>query len=247
MSTQTKTTENHSNKAVIAREERPKQSPNAKHEGTKVGLPTVASAKVGNGLDLAWCISFLEKHGKELYGQNFKIIEQDFEIIHKLLVYFIGDNTEAAKYNLDLEKGILLTGPIGCGKTSLMNLMRFVPSPERNHIMKSCRDVSFEFMQEGYEVIWRYSRMSFNSERPRTYCFDDLGAEQSLKYYGNECNVMGEILLSRYEYFVSHNMITHVTTNLSASEIENVYGNRVRSRLKEMFNLISCIGKDKRG
>lgn len=39
-----------------------------------------------------------------------------------------------------------------------MNLMLFVPPPERNHIMKACRDVSFEFIQEGYEVIWRYSR-----------------------------------------------------------------------------------------
>lgn len=31
---------------------------------------------------------------------------------------------------------------------------------------------------------------------------------------------------------------THITTNLSAGEIENVYGNRVRSRLREMIYLI---------
>jgi DNA replication protein DnaC len=105
--------------------------------------------------------------------------------------------------------------------------------------MKSCRDVSFEFIQEGYEVIFRYSRMSFNNSHPRIYCFDDLGTEQSLKYYGNECNVMGEILLSRYDLFISRDMITHLTTNLSASEIENLYGNRARSRLREMFNLIA--------
>jgi DNA replication protein DnaC len=80
------------------------------------------------------------------------------------------------------------------------------------------------------------------------HCFDDLGAEQSLKYYGNECNVMGEILLSRYEYFVSHDMLTHITTNLSATEMEDLYGNRVRSRLREMFNLIAFgeSAKDKR-
>lgn len=33
-------------------------------------------------------------------------------------------------------------------------------------------------------------------------------------------------------------MITHITTNLSASELEAFYGNRVRSRLREMFNLL---------
>lgn len=186
-----------------------------------------------------WCISFLQKRGREQFGEKFEIVENDYELIFKLLVYFIGDKHHATKLNIDLSKGILLSGPIGCGKTSLMNLMRHVPPPERNHIIKSTRDVSFEFIQEGYEVIWRYSRMSFNNQIPKIYCFDDLGAEQSLKYYGNECNVMGEILLSRYEYYMSHDMLTHITTNLSATEIENLYGNRVRSRMREMFNLLA--------
>lgn len=104
--------------------------------------------------------------------------------------------------------------------------------------MKPCREISFEFIQEGYDVIWRYSKMSFNGSHPKTYCFDDLGAEQNLKYYGNECNVMGEILISRYDLFISQRMISHLTTNLSASEIENSYGNRLRSRFREMFNQI---------
>jgi hypothetical protein len=86
---------------------------------------------------------------------------------------------------------------------------------------------------------WHYSKLSFNSRHCKIYCFDDLGAEQSLKYYGNECNVMGEVLLSRYDLFVSQNMITHLNTNLSASEIENGYGDRIRSRLREMFNLLA--------
>jgi hypothetical protein len=50
---------------------------------------------------------------------------------------------------------------------------------------------------------------------------------------------MGEILLTRYDIFISQDMITHITTNLSASEIENAYGSRVRSRMREIFNLIS--------
>ncbi|MFZ2906283.1 MAG: ATPase [Cyclobacteriaceae bacterium] len=198
------------------------------------------------GVNFNWCLSFFEKRGKELYGEKFKIRKEDHDILYKLLVYFLKDEEEAKRLGIELQKGILLTGPIGCGKTSLMNLMRFVPPPERNHIMKPCRDVSFEFIQEGYEVIWRYSRLSFNNSHPKIYCFDDLGTEQNLKYFGNECNVMGEILLSRYEYFISQKMITHITSNLSASEIESLYGNRVRSRLREMFNLFTCKGVDKR-
>lgn len=200
------------------------------------------------GEGFKWCTSFLEKRGKERYGEKFRIHEADHEIIFKLIVYFVGDKLNAEKLGIELQKGILLTGPIGCGKTSLMNLMRFVPAPERNHIMKPCRDVSFEFIQEGYEVIWRYSRLSFNNSHPKIYCFDDLGTEQSLKYFGNECNVMSEILLSRYDLFFSQKMITHVTTNLSATEIEDYYGNRVRSRMREAFNLLpfNKNSKDKR-
>ena len=50
---------------------------------------------------------------------------------------------------------------------------------------------------------------------------------------------MAEILLSRYDLFISKTK-THITTNLSATEIEKKnYGNRVRSRLREMVNLIA--------
>jgi len=50
---------------------------------------------------------------------------------------------------------------------------------------------------------------------------------------------MGEILLSRYDHFITNKMITHATTNLSAPELEALYGNRVRSRMREMFNLVA--------
>ncbi len=200
---------------------------------------TSENGKNKRDFDFGWCLSFFEKRGKELFGEKFKIHEEDHATLYKLLTYFLGYQDEAEKSGIDLGKGILLTGPVGCGKTSFMSLMRFVPPPEKNHIVKPCRDVSFEFIQEGYEVISRYSKMSYTVQHPKTYCFDDLGAEQTLKYYGNECNVMGEIILSRYDLFVSQKMLTHITTNLSASEIENFYGNRVRSRMREMFNLIA--------
>lgn len=104
--------------------------------------------------------------------------------------------------------------------------------------VKPCRDIAFEFGQKGYESLNRYISKSPNQQRLPTYCFDDLGTEHSIKHFGNECNVMAEILLSRYDHFVENNTVTHLTTNLSASEIESYYGNRVRSRMRTMFNLI---------
>jgi DNA replication protein DnaC len=66
-----------------------------------------------------------------------------------------------------------------------------------------------------------------------------LGAEQQIKHFGNDCNVMTEVLISRYEQFVENHSNTHLTSNLSVSEIENNYGNRLRSRMRAMINLIT--------
>ncbi|CAM3781894.1 ATP-binding protein [Flavobacterium gelidilacus] len=181
---------------------------------------------------------WLETKGKELYGNHFKIHENDYPIVYKLIAYFLRDEPTCFQYNINLNKGILLSGPIGCGKTSLMNLMKSLAKTEHKFSVKPCRDISFEFIQDGYEVIHRYSKGKLYQSEPRNYCFDDLGTENNLKYFGNECNVMAEILLSRYDLFISKKLQTHITTNLSASEIEKFYGNRVRSRLREMINLI---------
>jgi DNA replication protein DnaC len=193
-------------------------------------------------------IHWLEKKGVELYGNHFKILETDYPIIYKLIAYFLKDEPTCFQHGIDLNKGILLSGPVGCGKTSLLNLMKHLTPLEHKFIVKPCRDISFEFIQDGYQIIHKYSIGKLYQSEPRTYCFDDLGTENNLKYFGNECNVMAEILLSRYDLFVTKKIQTHITTNLSASEIEAAYGNRVRSRLRQMLNLIAFnpVTKDKR-
>ena len=184
-------------------------------------------------------INWLEQKGIELYGNHFKIIETDYPIVYKLIAYFLKDEPTCFQYGINLYKGILLTGPIGCGKTSLMNLMKYLTATEHKFFVKPCRDISFEFIQDGYQIIHKYSIGKLYQSEPRTYCFDDLGTENNLKYFGNECNVMAEILLSRYDLFISKKLQTHITTNPSATEIEKHYGNRLRSRLLEMVNLIA--------
>lgn len=183
-------------------------------------------------------ILWLEKKGVELYGNHFKILENDYPIIYKLIAYFLKDEATCFQYGINLNKGILLSGPVGCGKTSLMNVMKHLTATEHKFSVKPCRDISFEFIQDGYQIIHKYSKGKLYESEPKTICFDDLGTENNLKYYGNECNVMAEILLSRYDIFTAKKIQTHITTNLSATEIETHYGNRVRSRLREMLNLI---------
>ena len=183
--------------------------------------------------------TWLETKGIQLFGTSFKILETDYTIIYKLIAYFLKDEVSCYQWDIDLRKGILLAGPIGSGKTSLMNLMKHLTPIEYKFYVKTCREIGFEFIQEGYHIIHKYSIGKLYQSEARTICFDDLGIENNLKYFGNDCNVMAEILLSRYDIYISKNIRTHLTTNLSASEIETIYGNRVRSRLRSMCNLIA--------
>lgn len=122
---------------------------------------------------------------------------------------------------------------------NFINAIKGPPGERKTLCRQICRKVTFELIQAGYSIILKYSQNSFSDYVPKTYLFDDLGAENNLKYYGNDCNVMAEILLSLYDLFISQKMITHMTINLNSEEIDKMYGPRVRSRMREMFNLFS--------
>ena len=184
---------------------------------------------------------YLDAKGKQLFGKRFKIYKEDHEIIWKLANYIIRDHENCKKLNLDLDKGLLLTGPVGCGKTSIMKLLKHLVPYQQPYTVISCRNIVFSFNRLGYKVIENYGNSQF-------YCFDDLGVEPFGRHYGNQCNVLGEILLSRHDLFLKHKIKTHATTNLNAKELEDFYGIRVRSRMRQLFNLVAFdVGaKDKR-
>lgn len=184
--------------------------------------------------DFPKILIYLNAKGKLLFGKEFKIYEDDKEILLKLCSYFIRDKESCASYGIDINKGILLSGPVGCGKTSLMKLLRHIVPLSRPYEVIPCRNVTFSFNHLGYKTIEAYGNSKF-------ICFDDLGVEPSGSFYGKDLNVMGEVLLSRYELYqqTKHKIKTHATTNLNAEELEERYGNRVRSRMRELFNLVA--------
>lgn len=182
--------------------------------------------------DFPKILVYLNAKGKLLFGEKFKIYKKDKEILLKLCSYFIRDKKNCRKFGIDVDKGILLSGPVGCGKTSLMKLLHFLVPHQRKYVVMPCRNIVFAFNHLGYKTIEDYGESSF-------FCFDDMGVEPMGRHYGKDCNVIGEILLSRYDLFLETNLKTHATTNLNAEELEERYGNRVRSRMRELFNLIA--------
>lgn len=182
--------------------------------------------------DFKSILIYLDAKGKMMYGKNFKIYEEDEVVLYKLCIYFIRDFEACEKLKIDPNKGILLSGPVGCGKTSLMKLLRHIVPHQKSYELIPARNITFAFNNIGYKTIQEYGNSSF-------YCFDDLGVETTGRHFGKDCNVMGEILLSRYDLFLHNKVRTHATTNLNAQELEERYGNRVRSRMRQLFNLIA--------
>lgn len=158
----------------------------------------------------------------------------------KLLAQYFANDPEFEKSGYSLNKGILLYGPVGVGKTQLMKL--FLCSPKCYFKMVDCSDVAGEFKKRGEEGIEKYFRDSeyqyrnvFN-HRKQGVCFDDLGVESDGRYFGNQMNVMERIIDVRYRSRAQ--LITHMITNLTVKEIHDRYGVRFLDRCKEMFNVI---------
>ena len=65
--------------------------------------------------DFAKVLIYLEAKGKMLFGKHFTIYEEDKNVLLRLCNYVVRDYENCAKYGMDPAKGILLTGPVGCG------------------------------------------------------------------------------------------------------------------------------------
>ena len=78
------------------------------------------AAKRGKELlyDFPKILIYLEAKGKLLFGKSFRIYEEDKQLLYMLSNYFIKDQENCRRLGIDINKGILISGPVGCGKTS---------------------------------------------------------------------------------------------------------------------------------
>lgn len=173
----------------------------------------------------------------EQFKTGFQIDQYTKDILDQLLYYF----TDDARFKGDLNKGLYLFGNPGTGKSSMMRVLS--KNSKQPFAFKSCIDISRMYSNEGYPAIEKYMKM-LNVDTLRNlgfneigWCFDDLGFEEKGKHYGKETEVMTEILEKIYNNKFMIGKI-HVTSNISGDEVEVRYGNRIRSRMREMFNLI---------
>lgn len=152
---------------------------------------------------------------------------------------------------LSLQKGIWLWGVPGVGKTLLMNM--FDRNRRLCYTVVQCPKLVAGYVKNGDDHISSYGKIINTSEDALSYyqnqkgiCYNDLGVETTpAKHYGTPINVIESIFLDTYENKVPF-WHRHVTTNLTAKQLSDVYGVRFVDRVKQCFNIIDINGKSLR-
>ncbi|RYZ26267.1 MAG: hypothetical protein EOP49_43610, partial [Sphingobacteriales bacterium] len=183
------------------------------------------------------------------------VLDEKNSFLFELLCYYFSEDPRfeamaeaAGAASPSLRKGIMLAGNFGVGKTWLMKL--FQKNQRQTYYMRTAKQIADDYEKEGAEAAERYTTKFRNPAGDRSVllqpysglCIDDIGSEDYKKHYGNARNVIGDLIESRYSKGET-GIWLHGTTNLTGNQIEEYYGGRVRSRMREMFNFFELDGK----
>lgn len=176
------------------------------------------------------------------YVPNFKIDDENREVIANLFNYF---NGWSGAY--DLKKGLWLAGDIGTGKSTLMYLFsEYLKSQQNGFKIHICSRISTDYATNGNLDEYTYNSAGYCG-KPVSMCFDELGRETiPANHFGQRLNVVQHIMHVRYSLWQQHGLKTFVTTNCDPSQVELLYGDFVRDRIREMFNIVVLQGKSRR-
>lgn len=175
---------------------------------------------------------------------RFQVDDQNRPILSELFKWSLG--TDDAK--LDANKGILLCGPIGIGKSTLMRgLQQFqlfaachplLTVPDNRFAIFSAAEIALNYAEKGQTAF-------DNLPKQIGICIDEIGREPlDSKHYGTSINPIQTLLQLRYDR--RHQSMTHGTTNLRPDELAHYYGDYIADRCRELFNVIELTGTTRR-
>lgn len=170
-------------------------------------------------------------------GEKFVIDRYNRKLLRNLAFYFGRD----VRFDGDLNKGILLQGEFGVGKSFpfICAAGMFSPVAFEQDRMKSSNQLINLFQQDGAEGIVKY--------QSGVFVLDEICEVHDANHYGNKANIIQQLIELRYDLFVRTGTVTHGTTNfITGDQIEQHFGGRVRSRMREMFNVYLINGFDRR-
>jgi len=181
---------------------------------------------------------------KKYAGAGYILDNRNQDVIFTVFRYFLQDpdfnQAGIIKSEPDLNKGLLIFGDYGIGKSYLFDILHKMGK----ELISQGNSLMWFRMVSAGELVERYMSESTNKEstfrienfhKGKLY-IDDLGFEE--KAFGRT-ELLGEVLFERHR----KNSRTFLTTNLNPTQIGQRYGARIEDRLPEMFNIIKWEGQ----
>lgn len=188
---------------------------------------------------------------REYYPEHI-IDECNVGVIRDLSLWAFRDTSfEDSKRGLYLDKGILITGSVGSGKTDLFNILRtYLHNYIRSKYYFSYGVVwkfTSDFSKDGYEA---FEGQDTGNRYYDELCLTDSRTKFPNKemgmHYGSKILIGEELIMFRYNSFKRLGYQTHFSTNATIGELSDIYGERAFSRLSEMCNFFTLTGDDRR-
>lgn len=166
------------------------------------------------------------------------IVNDDNKHLITAICYFL---SEDPKFETDLgydpNKGLLIRGVSGIGKT---HLVRCVEDNDLNPVLVLS-------MLEITDTVASTGEYHIQLGHRKVIYLDDVGTEEAVvNHYGTKISFFKNFVEMVYLRNQVFNKLM-VSTNNSFQQLEEKYGFRVRSRIKDMFNIIDVKGEDMRG
>lgn len=174
---------------------------------------------------------------KQYFGRDLIFNDDTAPLIKAVCMFLSRDERFKTELGLDMDKGLNIRGAAGRGKTTVIKCAS-------DNAVRPVRVVS---MIEINDTLRKYGEVKIMSLFGLgMLCLDDVGTEETtINYYGTKIQWFKDFVEDVYMRGLPFNRII-ITTNLSYDQIEERYGFRVRSRMREMFNNIDVTGKDMR-
>lgn len=191
-------------------------------------------------------------------NKKFIINQQNKSVIETLLYYFSEHSKFLECKNIisgtpNFNKGILLMGNVGSGKTLLMEIFKRCVSQVTAPFMESkksfstiyAKDLPYLIESEGLGAMKKYTEkyIKLNGNTVNNIInIEDIGAEKKEKHvnYGSQYDLIDHLIDVRNRLCVYNGISTHCTTNLDAKALLSLYDERFVSRLYDTFNIILC-------
>jgi len=185
-------------------------------------------------------IEYVHISGKELHSYFL----QDYQKMNGTIIHNQEWNhcvSQIAEY-IAQGKPVIMYGTTGVGKTSIMQsfgrVLSILKNPNHQEfITKPAKELVDEY-KKGMDVNATYSKpLNIGLFKNAGLFIDDIGTEEQGISFGSKSDVIGDLILAIYARHDMKKMVSF-STNLSAKDLKERYGQRVYGRLVEMCTAV---------